>query len=373
MGTLTAFASARHILHVFPSFGIGGVPIRMARIINHLGPRFRHTIVVLDANAAARDRLRPDVTADLVLHHSKRHLLSTIINAQLTFRQQKPDLLVTYNWGAIEWALSNRLLSVTPHIHHEAGFSSAESDRQFLRRILLRRFALARARKVVVPSRTLVEIASKTWSIPEDRLLYIPNGIDVGRFAENRGNDNSSFFARTEDEVVIGTIAPLRPEKNLARLLRVFGRVRSRSKARLVIGGDGSERGSLESHAQSLGLGERVVFLGNITRPELLLRKFDLFAVSSDTEQMPNSVLEAMATGLPIVGVDVGDIRHMVAPENVAFLVHKHDEDTFATKILELVDAADQRRRLGELNRDNVVRRFSQEDMFAAYERVFSK
>jgi glycosyltransferase involved in cell wall biosynthesis len=364
--------SARHLLHVFPSFGVGGVPIRMARIINSLGRRYRHTIVALDTVISARDWLDANVAVDVLpLAVNKKRPIRNFLAYHQMLKRSHPDLLITYNWGAIEWAMANRVLPVTRHIHHEAGFSVEEANAQIARRVLFRRLALSSAEKIIVPSRTLAEIATTAWRIAGERLVHIPNGIDLSRFSTTAG-ENPSLFTRREGELIIGTIAPLRPEKNLARLLRVFARMTTKVNARLLVAGDGSERGRLEALASDLKIADRVLFIGTISRPEVLLPSIDLFAISSETEQMPNSILEAMAAVLPIVGVDVGDIKHMVAPENAGFLVPRDDEAAFAEKALVLLSNAELRRRLGALNRDNVAHRYTQEGMIAAYDKVFS-
>ena len=105
--------------------------------------------------------------------------------------------------------------------------------------------------------------------------------------------DIGSGFARRPDELVIGTVAPLRPEKNIGRLLRTFATLDTSITARLVVAGDGIERRRLEGLAEELGITDRVVFTGQIT-PETVLATFDIFALSSDTEQMPNALLEAL-------------------------------------------------------------------------------
>ena len=120
---------------------------------------------------------------------------------------------------------------------------------------------------------------------------YVPNGIDLDRFAAGERAPTG--------EPVIGTITGLRREKNLTRLLRAFRQVADTTPARLIIAGDGSERATLEAQAAELGLGQRVQFTGHLDDPAPLYRSIDVFALSSDTEQMPLSVLEAMAACLP--------------------------------------------------------------------------
>jgi glycosyltransferase involved in cell wall biosynthesis len=170
------------------------------------------------------------------------------------------------------------------------------------------------------------------------------------------------------DELLIGTIAPLRPEKNLGRLLRTFAAVAATSQARLVVVGEGSERERLARTAAELGIAERVVFAGSTDEPERVLGWFDIFAISSDTEQMPNSVLQAMAAGKPILGVDVGDIKRMVAPGNRRFIVPKTEEEQFRDALDVLLMDRSLRDRIGSQNQCHVRAHYGQQRMFDRYE-----
>ena len=114
------------------------------------------------------------------------------------------------------------------------------------------------------------------------------------------------------DGPIIGTVAALRAEKNLARLLRAFHLAVQDTPGRLVVIGDGPERAALEALASKLGVADRVFWAGHVPDPAELIKAFDIFAMSSDTEQMPISLLEAMAAGLPTAATDVGDIKQML-------------------------------------------------------------
>src|SRR6266851_3294655 len=123
--------SCEHVLHIFPSFGIGGVPLRMVRIINHFGKRFRHTVIALDNNFEAAAGIAGDLDVMLLpMQHRKRGLLRAVAGSALALRRLRPDLLLTYNWGAIEWAMANRVSPVSRHVHLEAGFGQGEADSQ---------------------------------------------------------------------------------------------------------------------------------------------------------------------------------------------------------------------------------------------------
>ena len=343
----------------------------MVRIINHFGTRFRHTVVSLDNDfkAAAGIGGGLDVTL-LPMRHRRRNALYTIAQSALALRRLRPDTLLTYNWGAIEWAMASRWSRDCRHIHFEAGFGQREADSQILRRILFRRWALARCALIVVPSRRLEDLARHVWRLPEARVAHVPNGVDAARFSAPI-RDAVPGFTRRPGELVIGTVAPLRPEKNLARLLRVFAVLESAPMLRLVVAGDGSERGSLERLSAELGIADRVIFTGQ-TAPETVLGTFDIFALSSDTEQMPNAVLEAMAAGRAIAAVDVGDVRSMVCEDNREFIVARDDASAFASAITRLARDPQKRDALGAMNRQRIVTEYSQERMFSAYCGVFN-
>jgi L-malate glycosyltransferase len=357
-------------LHVFPSFGIGGVPLRMVRIINHLGKQFRHTVIALDNNFDAAEGVAGDLDlAVLPARGVKRDMLHNMVRSALALRRLRPDLLLTYNWGAIEWAAASRFSPVSRHLHLEAGFSLGEADSQIRRRVLFRRWALARCELVVVPSRQLEDLAHRVWRLPVSRVVYVPNGVDTARFAA-AVSDGVPGFTRRPGEMVIGTIAPLRLEKNIGRLLRVFAMLKFSHPLRLIIAGDGAQRASLERLAAELGIADRVIFTGQVV-PEAVLGTFDIFALSSDTEQMPNALLEAMAASRAIAAVNVGDVKKIVCEENREFIVDRDDAMAFAGALTRLLCNPERRRALGCANRRRVVTEFSQERMFSAYSQIF--
>jgi glycosyltransferase involved in cell wall biosynthesis len=348
------------LLHVFPSFTLGGQQMRFAALASAFGRRYRHVVLAMDGNFAAATRLAPDVDircepVELV----KGATLANVWRFRRRLRAIAPDLLVTYNWGTIEWAIANTPHAVH-HLHVEDGFGPEERSGQLARRVWVRRVVLARS-TVAVPSRTLWRIATEIWRLNPSRVRYVPNGVEVRRFPGPR---------HTGPEPVIGTVAALRPEKNLARLLRAFRLVVEEAPARLVIAGDGPERPALERLASSLGLLDRVTFMGQVGDPWALYGSFDVFALSSDTEQMPLSLIEAMASGVPAAATDVGDVASMVAAENRDY-VTPPDDVALAKALVALVRNADVRSRVGVANRLKAARDFDQSSMVSAWGALF--
>lgn len=350
------------LLSVFSSFTMGGAQSRFITLANHFGPAFRHAIIAMDGKLDARSRLESGLEPHFpAVEIRKGDTLGNVRRFRRLLRALRPDVLVTYNWGTIEWALAN-VLPLVRHIHIEDGFGPEERDIQLPRRVLARRLLLRRS-TVVLPSRTLLAIATGIWKLNPRRLRYIPNGIDLDGFG-------APPAARLDPTPVIGTVAALRPEKNLARLLRAFRIASERHPARLVVAGDGPERPALAALAAELGIAGRVEFTGYIARPQSLYGGFDIVALSSDTEQMPMAVLEGMAARLPVAATDVGDIRAMLAAPNAPFLVPR-DDAALAGALATLLGDAALRRSLGEANRAKAERDYAQATMFAAYDALF--
>lgn len=361
-------------LHVFPTFAVGGTEVRMTSVINHLGQRYRHAIVALDGNYACRNRLNAGSVVDFPqIEAGRGGLLRNLLGIRSTLRRLRPRLLMTYNWGAIEWALANTLWPICRHVHLEDGFGLEEADHQLPRRVLFRRLALARASRVIVPSQNLAEIATQRWRLASRKVLQIPNGVDCKRFANASGGQKVTGLARSPDEVIVGTVAPLRPEKNLGLLLHAFAAVAGRYNTRLLIVGEGAERSKLSALAARLHIADRVVFTGQVEAVEDALSMFDAFALTSKTEQMPISVLEAMAAGKPVVAVDVGDVKGMLAPENRAFVASRDDTHEFAHLLERLIADKEMRTHLGSQNQVRVRTHYPEELMLEAYEAIFEQ
>ena len=369
-------AQPRHLLHVFSTFGIGGPEVRTCDLINHFGARYRHTIIAMDGNYECQSKLLPGAPVKFIeVQNHRQNLLKNLRQFSRLLRQLKPDVLLTYNWGAIEWGLANSLLRVCPHFHGEDGFGPEEAATQKKRRIYARKIFLSGVRKIIVPSRGLERIAQQIWKFPASRVAYLPNGVDLNKYSrsssQQRDLANSPELLPHAKSLLIGTVATLRKEKNIPRLLRAFAKIAADVEVKLVVVGNGPEYQNLLQFIQTNNLTDKVILAGHKNDPSELVKAFDIFALSSDTEQMPLSILEAMAAGCPIVGTDVGDIKDMVAPENRSFLCPAQDEDTFTNNLSRLLADAELRTRLGQKNYHRCLEMFDKSKMFENYEKLY--
>ena len=352
------------IVHVFPGFAIGGAQSRFVALANRFGPAYRHAVVSLDGSLDSRARLSPDLDVSFpMVALRKGRVLGNLPHVRTILRCLRPDVLVTSNWGSIEWAMAN-IPAVARHVHTEDGFGPEEHDRQLRRRVVTRRLVLARS-TVVLPSHTLLRIATEQWRLPRARLRLIPNGVDLARFAP--GAAPPASWPGTGP--VIGTVATLRPEKRLDRLIDAFTLLRD-TAARLVIVGDGPGRAALAAQAQAIGLGERVLLPGATTDTPGCYAAFDVFCLSSDTEQMPLSVLEAMAAGLPVVATDVGDVARMLPEAQHPFLCAR-EPGALAAGLRTLLHDDALRARLGAANLEAARAGHDEEAMMRAHDALW--
>lgn len=389
------------ILHIHSTFNLGGKEARAVRLMNAFGDHARHSIISTVPGAlSARDAIDPGIAVEFPQDHPPVVGKPAIGRYRDLARYMRGfDLVLTYNWGAMDAVGARRLFGGKPLVHHEDGFNEDEAQGQKPARVWFRRLMLGAAHVVVVPSETLERIALTSWRQPKARVHRIANGIALDRYTVRHAEpfddaQDRLFSASTEplnsaqepkwtlsrkaseakqvqgDEVVVGTIAGLRAVKNLPRLVRAFAA--SGIGGRLRIVGEGPERARIAEEAAGRGVADRVALPGFNPDPASALRDFDIFALSSDSEQQPISVIEAMASGLPVVATDVGDIRGMVANENLPFIIARDREDRLAEALARLAADDALRASIGRANRRKALHFFDERQMIARYRALYA-
>jgi glycosyltransferase involved in cell wall biosynthesis len=197
----------------------------------------------------------------------------------------------------------------------------------------------------------------------------IPNGIRTRAYAKKPRPDVLPGLVKRKGELWVGTLAGLRKVKNLAALIRTLPFLPD--EWQLVIAGEGPEREALLDEAQRQGIEHRVHLPGFVADPASLVGLFDVFALSSVSEQFPISVVEAMAAGLPVAAPAVGDVAEMVAEPNRPFIAPAGDERALRRALSELAEDPALRKAIGEANRARARKEYDESAMIERYKALY--
>lgn len=370
---------APHLLHVFANFTATGPELRTVALIAAFGDAFEHSILSLDGRVEAAERLPAGAPVRLLASPPRAGSLATARRLRQVIRRQRPDLLLTYGWAGIDAVLAAASLGLYRVIHHEEGFNEDEAARFKRRRAIARRVLLPHVHRVVVPSHRLQRIAAELWRLGPERVSLIPNGIALDAFAGGSEPELRRELGIPDGAPVVGGVGSLRPVKSFRRLLDAAAAVDPRHGLHVLLVGGGEERQALAARAGRPDLAGRVHLVGYQAAPARFYRAMDLFALTSDSEQMPVCLLEAMAAGLAVVATDVGDVGAMLPPEQGDWLVPlgtAGEERTVAELARRLTAAiADpaRRRRLGLANRARVESRYTFAATCAAYRELYAQ
>lgn len=363
-----------HILHLHSTFNLGGKEARAVRLMNAFGDKARHTIVsAMPDQLEARAMIAKGIKYEIAQDPPPLSGRPSVKRYEAIARYMRRfDLVLTYNWGAIDGVMAARVFGkgLPPVIHHEDGFNQDEAEKLNPVRNMYRRIALPAANALVVPSEVLERVALKHWRQPVDRLFRIANGIPTKLYA---GKPDIDLIPQLRNKkpgtLVVGCVAGLRPVKDLPMLVRAVAGLNTRFK--LVIVGEGPERQNILDAAEAMAIEDEVILPGFLREPHRYMGLFDVFALSSKSEQAPISVLEAMAAGLPVVAPPVGDIPRMVGERNQHFLPPERTEVVLRDRIDMFARHPEERAMVGEENRARVRALFDEGEMIAAYARLY--
>lgn len=216
--------------------------------------------------------------------------------------------------------------------------------------------------------------ASETEGIPPERIKVIYNGVELDQFSHSPEFDKKIIrhnIGIPENSVVIGIVANLRPVKRIDIFLRASATVNLHLPQTIfLIVGDGEQRQELEALASKLGISDKTHFLGKRTDVPNILAAFDIAVLSSDSESFSNSIVEYLATGLPIVSTDVGGCREIIIDTVNGYLVPPANIEVMADRIIELVNSCNFEE-ICRVNKEKAWAIFSSEAMVASFERLF--
>jgi glycosyltransferase involved in cell wall biosynthesis len=327
--------------------------------------------MALDGNFEAAYKIDSSSEVRLLAPPPKGSPVRFVLALRKAIQNAAPQVLLTYNWGATDAVIAALPGRICPIIHNECGLSNEVTGRKW-RRILVRRVLLSRTFRTVVTSLTMLRIAMSEFRIPASKLQFIQTGVDIDRFKPSRNTDLRRSLGLSKNDLVFGYVGGLRPVKNVGMILRAFAEARI-PDAKLALFGDGPSRADLENLAARLGVRERVRFAGHQRDSAACFGAIDAALMSSLSEQTPNVLLEAMASGLPALCTDVGDIAQLLGEAQRPFVVSLHDGAGYTRALETLAADAPLRHSLGSQNRQRCLDQYGVDRMLREYASLYEQ
>jgi sugar transferase (PEP-CTERM/EpsH1 system associated) len=351
------------VVHLVSSLNIGGlemVVLNLARY--HDQARFDVRVLCLQEKGALAPRVEALGVPVESLDCPDLARGRTVLRLTRRLSALRPHVIHTHNpnphvFGSVAaWGAG---VAVLVHTKHGRNYPD-----QF-RAVLMNRLATCLSSCIVPVSEDAAQVARDVERVPRGKLLVIRNGIDLARFP-------AACRPRAATACRAIHVARLHPVKDQATLLRATRRVVDAEPGfRLDVVGDGPAGKDVQALADELGLSGHVRFLGFRDDVADLLAEADFFVLSSVTEGISLTLLEAMATGLPVVATDVGGNREVVAHGRTGLLVPARSPEPLAEAILRLVRNPETTRQMGAAARRRVEQEFDLRRVVARYEQLY--
>jgi len=356
------------VMHLLYSLGVGGMELGVLKLVQGLDRSVVESRVCsLTPATGAVD----DWTACGAVHQLPRREgndPTLISKLHRVFRRERPDVVHTHAWGTLcEGFAAARLARVPFVVHGEHG--TMETRR---RNVWVQRKIWHRLDRVLAVSQSLAERMAAAVDFPLDRITVVRNGVDLARFTAGDRDATRARLGIAPGAFVVGTVGRLVPVKDQDMLLTAVAKLRRQgAEATLLLAGDGPLRGELEAAASALEITPHVRFLGARDDVPDLMAAMDVFALTSRSEGMSNTVLEAMASGLPVVATRVGGNAELVRDGVTGLLVPPASPEDTASAFALLHADADRRRDLGRAGRLRADTEFSLTGMMRRYESLY--
>ena len=368
------------IVHVVYRFAVGGLENGVVNLINRLPPQsWRHAVISLtDVDAAFAARLSSAAVHCVALHKAPGHAVRLYPRLVALLRELKPAIVHTRNLAALEATLPAWIAGVPARLHGEHGRDVGDLDGSSRRYQRVRRLFRPFVTRYVALSPDLASYLRERVGVPATRIDQVYNGVDTARFRPAPGGraaiDACPF--READHWLVGTVGRMEKVKDQTNLARAFvSAVRAdpeaRARLRLVLVGDGKLKREVETILESAGVRELAWFAGERADVVPLLQGLDCFVLPSLAEGVSNTILEAMACGLPVVATLVGANAELVEQNVTGRTVPAADSDALAREIGAYFTTPALARQHGQAGRRRVERRFSLERMVDDYDRVY--
>jgi len=364
------------VVHIIYRLAIGGLENGIVNLINHMPRnRYRHAIISLGEATDFQNRLKDKDIPIYSLHKKMGQDWGVYFRLWKILRILRPSIVHTRNFGALEYSVLSFLAGVPRRIHGEHGRDMDDIDGNRFKYLVFRKIARPFVHRYITVSDDLTEWLKYRVGIPKDRVTHIPNGVDIKTFYPRRVHEqvvSLKSFPFESHHMIVGCVGRIQEVKNhillvegFLSLLHAFPDVRSR--LRLVIVGDGPLRQKLLERLEDANARDLAWVPGECVEISAILRKIDLFILPSLAEGNSNTILEAMATGLPVIATAVGGNVELVEEGKTGTLIPSNDSIALGNAIKSYYLQPELLRLHGEAGREKAKACYSLDSMVNQY------
>lgn len=350
---------------------IGGIQNFVINLINRIDKlQFRCTLINFIYSEPLIQKILPEHGRVICLNKKPGLDVAFIKTLYDVLKEVKVDIIQTHNWGTlIEGRLAGALAGSKRFIHSERGTLNTNFLNMVIQHLVWRNMS-----KVLCVSEAHKNEIIQSLRFPGSKIFPIRNGVDSEKFKPDfhaRENFRQEMGLQS-NHLCIGTVGYLRPVKNQILLIRACRAIcKKYPLVRVCLIGDGPEKEKLKTTCLELGIARQVLFCGARHDIPSVLNGFDVFVLPSLNEGMPNSVLEAMATGLPVLASNVGGTPEVVEDQQTGMLFPSDHEKILEKQLEALVLDSEKRKTFGQKGRHRVVQLFSLNKMVQEYENLY--
>lgn len=367
------------IAHVVYRLAVGGLENGLVNLINRT-PQYRHAVICLTDYTDFHRRIRHNAISLHALDKREGHDPGMLVRLRRLLRELQPDIVHTRNLAALEAQLPAWLAGVRGRVHGEHGRDVHDLDGSSRKYQWLRRAFRPMVHCYIPLSRDLEQYLLDRIGVPPAKISQIYNGVDTVQF-HPRGGERPAVLPAdfaSSDTVIIGTVGRLAAVKDQVNLVRAFIALidhapQLRDRVRLVIIGDGPLLREAQTLLECARMSDLAWLPGERDDVPELMRAIDVFVLPSLAEGISNTILEAMACGLPVIATDVGGNGELVVAEVTGILVPPAQPMPLAEALWLYVNNEELRRRHGLAARERVEREFSMEAMVQRYLAVYQR
>jgi len=345
------------ILHLIDDLNLGGAERVMATLVNLLPRQRFYPIVCSLENGIVADQLRKKGIEVIILPKCRAYDFVFLVKLIRLIRKKRirlihAHLLISHIYGWLASRLTRIPMIIT--IHGKSFMDWKHGNKVF-------RFVAKHSNKIITVSNNIKAEVIKRLTLSTDNFICIYNGVDLSKFQHKTSSETLKRNLNiNSSDLIVGSVGGLRPVKDYPCLLKSIPIVlKEFPKTKFIIVGDGPLRNSLQSITRSLRLENNVLFLGWREDISELLTIFDIFVLSSKTEGISISILEAMASGLPVVATNVGGNPEVIEDGKTGFLVPQADSQSLAKAIIKLLKDGHLRKTMGKNARKKAEEKFS--------------